>query len=299
MSAKRTVLPKNFNIAHDLCFAVHDILLQFLISGQQSGVFIAKFELSDSEAESLKAYEDIFDWLESAGRVVDRAQILKTNILPAVLSDMLHCIYEALQCSRKAQLNISYILVRKPLLETLFLLESIIVNEIDFADKLAMNPLLLRPRSAGDLAGHTKRVQVVLDAIGEATWFDAEYIAQLRYSKTGDGFYSPCNKAMHLFTEHKDLRTEPLNINFVFSSFDAKLTQWAYLYTRLPYLLVYTMCVVEHIAKGIVPTNPEYLNDVSRRVAALVMLWAQNFPAGYHAEPLILADLLWKRGGDC
>ncbi len=124
MSAKRTVLPKNFNIAHDLCFAVHDILLQFLISGQQSGVFIAKFELSDSEAESLKAYEDIFDWLESAGRVVDRAQILKTNILPAVLSDMLHCIYEALQCSRKAQLNISYILVRKPLLETLFLLES-------------------------------------------------------------------------------------------------------------------------------------------------------------------------------
>jgi hypothetical protein len=35
-----------------------------------------------------------------------------------------------------------------------------------------------------------------------------------------------------------------------------------------------------------VPTNPEYLNDVSRRVAALVMLWAQNFPAGYHAEPL-------------
>jgi hypothetical protein len=91
---------------------------------------------------------------------------------------------------------------------------------------------------------------------------------------------------MHLFTEHKDLRTEPLNINFVFSNFDAKLTQWAYLYTRLPYLLVYTMCIVEHIAKGIVPTNPEYLDDVSRRVAALVMLWAQDFPSGYHAEPL-------------
>jgi len=52
-----------------------------------------------------------------------------------------------------------------------------------------------------------------------------------------------------------------LNITFVFSTYEAKLSQWSYLYTRLPYLLLYTLSLVEHIASGILPTNPDYLED--------------------------------------
>ncbi len=283
---KRTLLPKAYKLPHVLCFAVHDILLQFLISGEASGVFIATFDLTDEEVNSLKAHGDIFDWLESAGRVVDRARILKTTILPAVHSDMLLCVYEALQASSKAKLNVSFILLRKPLQETLFLLESIVIDELDFALKLAANPLLLRPRNAGGLDGHKKRIQRVIGALGEDGRFDAAYIAQLRYSKAEDGFDGVCNKAMHLFTEHKDILTERLNINFFFSTWEAKLTQWAFLYTRLPYLLVYCMCIVEYIGKDIGTTTPEYLEDVSRRVGALVVLWSQGIPKRYYAEPL-------------
>jgi hypothetical protein len=71
--ARRNFLPNNYKIAHDLCFAVHDVLVQFLISGQQSGVFIAEVDLNDSEAKSIKSHGDIFEWLDSAGRVKDRA----------------------------------------------------------------------------------------------------------------------------------------------------------------------------------------------------------------------------------
>ena len=83
--AQRNFLPNNYKIAHDLCFAVHDVPVQFLISGQQSGVFIAEVDLNDSEAESIKSHGDIFEWLDSAGRVKDRAKVLKILAIAYVI----------------------------------------------------------------------------------------------------------------------------------------------------------------------------------------------------------------------
>jgi hypothetical protein len=199
---------------------------------------------------------------------------------------MLHCIYEALESSRKAKLNITYMLIRKPIQENLFLLESIILDEVGFAAKLATSPLMLRPKTASAMEGeHGRRIQQVLETIKQTDAFDAEYLAQLRYAKVDDGFDGACNKAMHLFTEHKAIRTEALNVNFIFSGYDAKLSQWDYLYSRLPYVLVYIWRVVEHISETIRPTYPDYLIDMTRRIAAFVSLCPCQIE--YLAEPLI------------
>ncbi|MCD4504176.1 hypothetical protein LQR30_08670 [Chromobacterium piscinae] len=266
-------LPPEFFVAHDLCFAIHDILTQLLVSGEQSGVFEASIQFADNcDAASFSEAEDIFDWLETTGRREDRAYVLKALVLPAVLSDMLHCLYEALECSRKGKLNVTYALVRKPLQESLFVLESILLDEVDFADKLATNPLMLRPHTAGGVDGHSRRIQRVLEVIGGSEFFDANYLAQLRYEKVEDGFDGICNKAIHLFTEHKAIRTELLNINFIFSGYDAKVSQWRYLYSRLPYVLVYAWRVIEYLSASLCLTHPDYELDMSRRVAAFVTL---------------------------
>ncbi len=256
---KDGVLPSEFFIAHDLCFAVHDILVEFLKSGEASGIFTTHINFADkADAAAFRENNDIFHWLEATGRLDDRARVLKTVVLPAVLSDMLHTFYEALECSRKGKLNITYALIRKPIQESLYLLESIVLDEISFADKLATEPLTLRPRMAGGMNGHSKRIQSVLERIQQTNAFDAEYLAQLRYAKTEDGFDGVCNKAIHLFTEHKAIQTELMNINFIFSGYDAKLTQWRYLYGRLPYILIYAWRVIEHIGASIRPTHPDY-----------------------------------------
>ncbi len=273
VKSKGGFLPRAFFLAHDLCFTVHDILTQFLVSGEESGVFKGRIEFSDtSEAASFEATDDIFDWLENIGRVADRAMILKTLVLPAVLSDMLHCLYEALESSRKAKLNVTYILVRKPLQESLYLLESIVLDELEFAAQLATDPLRLRPKVAGGPDGHARRIQRVLEIIGQTEAFDAQYLTQLRYEKVEDGFDGICNKAIHLFTEHRAIRTELLDINFVFSGVDAKISQWHYFYGRMPYLLVYLWRVVEHLGASICATDPTYSADMSRRVSAFVLL---------------------------
>lgn len=283
---KHHFLPNSYQTAHNLCFLIHDIMGQLLKSGEEGNFFQTSLVLADdTEQHSLEEAIDIFDWLEQNNRLEDRAKILMTTVLPAVLSDMLHCIYEALETSRKGKLNISYMLIRKPIQESLFLLESIILNQADFAEKLATDPLKLRPSTVG--GNHTERVQSVLKIIGEEHRLSASYLAKLRYDKSdNDSFDGICNHAMHLFTEHKAIKTEPMNINFIFSDWDSKLSQWSYLYSRLPYLLFYIHRIIEYITSHIAPTHTGYINDMERRISASILLWWDTIEDEYITEEL-------------
>jgi len=268
-------LPDSYRTGHELCFTVHDFITGLLVTGQQAAAFNVPITLHDeADRLALEKAEDIFVWLEQTRRTDERNAVLVTAVFPAVLSDMVHCFYEALETSRKGKLGITYMLLRKPLQESLFLFESIIVDRHDFGEKLTLEPSKLWSQGAGGLEPHTKRIRKVLDVIGQNDFFDPAYLAQLRYDKDAeDGFDGICNKAMHLFTTHKAIRTEPLNINFIFSNIKSMETQWAYLYSRLPYLLIYIYRVVEYICSTIVDINSAYFEDMDRRMSALVLLW--------------------------
>lgn len=281
-------MPSTFDSAHDLCFSIHDAMVQIIVSGQEGRFFTTEIKLkNDEEHKSFEDADDIFSWLEKENRLNDRASILKTTVLPAVLSDMMHCVFECLESSRKAKLGISFMLIRKPLQESLYLLESIVLDELNFSEILATDPLKLRSQNAGGISGHTKRIQKVLEIVGESSRLNAEYIAQLRYDKNSDdSFDGVCNHAMHLFTEHKAIRTEQLNINFIFSGWSQKITQWNYLYSRLPYLLFYTHRIAEHIVASIAPTSQDYLDDIQRRIASSIMLWWKDVDDHYKCDQL-------------
>ncbi len=280
-------LPVEYDVAHDLCFVIHDLLLELLKSGTEGNFFRTSLEFdNDADRITFENSSDIFDWLKENRRIEQRAQVIVTTVFPAVLSDTLHCIYETLESSRKGKLNITYMLIRKPIQENLFLLESVVADRLDFADKLSMAPMKLRATKAGGMDAHSRRIQRVLETVRETHRLDAASIAQLRYEKCDDGFDGICNHAMHLFTEHPAIRTAPLNINFVFSDLPEKLTQWAYLYSRLPYLLFYIFKIVEHIGASFAATSADYIEDIERRVAALVVLWWPTVTDRYRSDYL-------------
>lgn len=291
-----TQLPAKHETAHQLCFTIHDVMTQLLVSGRKAKAFHISIKFrDDADRQSLEASENIFDWLEHSRRAEERTTLLVNTVFPAVLGDMLHCFYEGLETSRKAKLGISYMLLRKPLQESLYVLESVVIDRYDFAEKLALDSLKLGSQKAGGVEVHTKRIQKVLDVLGETNRFDANYIARLRYDKeASDGFDGICNKAMHLFTTHKAILTEPLNINFIFSGPDSLLSQWSYLYSRLPYLLFYMHRIVEHICADIAPADPVYLQDMDRRISALILLWWDTIEPPY-AEPRLRTFVLKTR----
>lgn len=285
---KNTVLPPQFHAAYKFCFTAHDVIAQLLASGMQHGIFVTDLSFKDEQDKAaFEQAEDLFDWLSLSERMEEEHDVLVTMAFPAVLSDMLHCIFEALEASRKGKLAIAYMLLRKPLQESLYLLEAVVADKAAFSEMIANDPLKLRPKNAGGLDGHTRRIQKVLDAIGESWRFDANYIAKLRYDKSDrDSFDGICNKAMHLFTEHKAIKTEQYNVNFIFSQSDQTYTQWNYLYSRLPYLLTYITSIVEHVAERFAATLQEYADDMKRRLSAALLICTSSIDGRYEAEPL-------------
>ena len=283
-----THLPKEFVHGHELCFLLHDYLAQIVVSAEQQGLLVERMVLrDDADRAALASADDVFAWLDATDRKVERAAVFRRVVAHRLLSDALHFVYEALESSRKAKLTVTYALLRKPLQESLFALEAIALDLDVFARDFVEDVLRLRSQKFGGAAAHTARIEKLVSEIDGGARFSAQYLAQLRYDKNAeDGFDGSCNKATHLITSADALRTEPMNLNFIFSDWDAKLSQWRFLYTRLPYLLEYMRCVVEHIYAEISPTDPAYLADLTARRNAGIILWSTGVSEDYRTEEL-------------
>lgn len=118
-----TAIPENFQNAHDLCFILHDIMTEIIVSGEKANAFTTNLNLSKEEKISISAEEDIIDWLKKNDRIDDKNKIISATVLPAILSDMMHCIFEALSSAYKGKMAVAYMLIRKPIQESLFVLE--------------------------------------------------------------------------------------------------------------------------------------------------------------------------------
>lgn len=284
------VVPKQHLVAHELCFAYHDLILSILRAGEEANVFgiNVSFE-NDTEREHFENFDgDVIEWLVTSGRDAAEHELLRRVAFHGLLSDFCHYIYEALSCSARGKLTVCYTLLRKPLQEVLFLFEALVARPDDFVAILKEAPHDLRSQKYGGVEPHTKHIDKVLEELGQASRFDAAYLAQLRYDKVAhDSFDASWNKAMHLFTDHKALRTEQMNINFIFSGEVQIQTQWAFVYSRLPYVLAYAWEVVEHLVGRFVPKQDDYLAGVRTRCAAGLMLWDARVVEHYREARLM------------
>ena len=62
---KSTHLPVQFHVGHELCFKVHDVLTQALVSGAQAKAFFVSLPFRDDEdLASFEAADDVFAWLD-------------------------------------------------------------------------------------------------------------------------------------------------------------------------------------------------------------------------------------------
>lgn len=284
------ILDSKFENSHDLCFLIHDVMVQLLHSAEKQKAFNQTFDLTEIEAKTLESSEQhIIEWLEANQKYQESSLVIRSTVLPALLSDMMHCIYEALQASKKGKLTIAYMLIRKPLQESLFVLESMVLDRKQFIEDFTHDQKKLSPSSTGGLDGHISRVEQVLQMLNfpAVESLNASYIAQLRYDKsTEDSFDGVCNKAMHLFTSRKTLKTESRNINFIFARGEQYPSLWAFLYSRLPYLLFYIYQLVEHICTELAPTHPSYLEQMNRWIAAKTLATYSCVEERYRHESL-------------
>lgn len=280
------ILPEQYHFSHQYCYFLYDLLADIIVSGERDGIFKVAFELRNKrelEEISKKIEEELWVWLENNGYEDIVYHLTYRQICVALLSDLCHFVYEALDCSSKCKLTVTYTLLRKPFKENLFYLEYLLADPKDFFKKFHFNDIKNLAISGSKSITQKKKKEIVKKAMNKTKyrhWIDPEFIYQLRYDKKAHyGMEQLWQRANHLITTFKFLETEERNFNFVFSDDKAHKSQWDYLYSFLPILLFHTLEIVQALIATFAKIKNEEEHSITElRTVIGFLLWLEKRP---------------------
>lgn len=284
-----THLPIRLHDAYRLCMILHDEMLKILHNGIEHKAFSVNIPLDDSLKTKLEnSNSHILDWMKGNGLDSERAMTICLTVLRAVMRDMLNCIFESLEMARKGKMSLAFMLIRKPIQENLFLIEEIIISPKNFVEKFENDLRTLQGTGLGGVSLHAKRLENILESMTLTELYDAHYLAQLRYDKnSSDNLDGICNQSIHLFTlKNQSIKTEPLNINMIFSEIKEIDTQFDFYFSRIVYITSYIYDIISHIGNEIVPTTDEYKTRINNVIEALIAMWFMQLPTEYTSEEI-------------
>lgn len=283
----KNYLPSELRFSHEYSLWLHDGLAQIVVEGRRRGLFETRIDLPNAvERERLERAAHVLNWIEE-DRSELMAEVLLKAIVPALLSDFCHFIFESLSCSRKGKLGVAYALLRKPLRENLHYLEWIVARPDDFLNTFYFKDS--RELSFNHI-GDADRVRgVVAEAISRcpsSAAFLPEYLYEIRFEKACQYGLEPLwNQALHLITTKPPIDTERQNFNFVFSSEEDIEGQWSMYYTHVPLLLYYAAELTDVLlAYAVKAPMPDIAHAVMHRIVGF-LYWVHESPVGYGGNP--------------
>lgn len=294
LNRPNTQIPERLVYAHWYSLVIHDYMVDTLAWAEKAQLFKHEVKLTEEQAQDLfdrpPEEVDMLDWLEANDMRSARGTAILNTVIPGLLSDFLHFIFEALETARKGKTTVSFALLRKPLQEVLAVFEAILISPDAFLENFETNLRRLQGNNLGGWQPHAKRIQEILKELELTNEFDAEWIARARYDKSvDDSFAGVSSQAIHLITTHKYLETELLNLNFVFSGPSARVTHWDYIYSRLPCMLAYANKVIQAvILRHVHPANSEHQSHSQLHMASSAFLWWNHIPDDYKSGHLQL-----------
>lgn len=268
-------LPEKFHFSHNFCFFLHDQIAAALRDGEEAHIFDAQLTSDGTIPENLSG-EPLFEWLQNNNGRSTILDIYYRQITAALLSDMLHFIYEALRCSAKGKITVAFALLRKPLKENLLYLEWLLADPESMLSAFEDD----KPKSKSiNLLTEARKKELIRLAINKTSagdWVGHDFIYDLRYNKRFvSGFEDLFQKANHLVTTFESLETEPANFNFVFSNEDSHLSQWHGFYSYLPLLLFHAVEIAEALM-GTFATRAEGIDLTQIRNVIGLAVWVDS-----------------------
>lgn len=287
------ILPQKFRESHDIAFYIHDAMLSTLHTLEKNNILNTELKFEDEKLSkdfSKVQKKDIFKFLEDNGKTKELYELVAKLSYHALLGDMLNFIYESLKCSEKGKATVAYALLRKPFKESLFYLELLSNNEIDFYQRLKSDDPNELNISNASIFDENKKKNIISSAITKCPYepiFDSQFIYDIRYNKRCDyGIEILWQKANHLITTFGPIATEPLNFNFIFQNNQGFDSLWSHYYRTVPFLLFYTFNIVESIIEKFVTLDPKIPDLLPLKVFAAFAIWAENSDWDDIIEPI-------------
>ncbi|MCX5890834.1 MAG: hypothetical protein NTY36_15515, partial [Deltaproteobacteria bacterium] len=222
--------------------------------------------------------DDLWVWLETNGYEWVNISLAYKQVIIALLSDFCHFVYEALNCSVKAKLAVSFSLLRKPFKENLLYLEWLLIDPKDFMQRFYYEgPKALDLSTALDKERKIQIIQAAIEKSRLGNWIPTEFLYELRYMKAAPyGFEGLWNHATHLVTNFEQYRTSPQNFNFVFSNDDDRLAQWQHFYSFVPLILYHAIEVVDALIATIGERAYKQVDITNLRRDIGILLWEND-----------------------
>lgn len=105
-------LPEEYWKRHDQCESIIRQIEEFITDEDYKELRIQKFDLGTGY--EIDEDENILDFLLRINKVHEHDKIIKTTIVYGLIIDVCYFLQEAISCSKKYRLSVTFSLLRKP-----------------------------------------------------------------------------------------------------------------------------------------------------------------------------------------
>lgn len=215
--------------------------------------------------------EHIFDYLLRIDKKDEHNLFIKKNITNALIMDTCYFLQEALVCSKKKRLTVSFALLRKPFVYDLIIFLRILF-ETDFIEKY-------NTQESFDATKLTDEDKLALLNLSTTCLFSlktikgSELFDWIFNQSNPDSIINISNKALHPSTNrNKNNMTEMQNLNFVFANNDNIENLWSFFYNRIPLLLLYFLEIIDALIMNLIEIpEPKFQQRLEERIKILTM----------------------------
>lgn len=261
-------IPKAHWAAHEFSFYLHDLIAHLTYSAEQSGAGGLHITLeSEEDVKALQAASNPLDFLAATGRTSEERRLMVNHICAALLPDMLHFIYAGLVALEKRKFTLAFACFRKPFNEGLPLIALLCADEEDFFLKFKNDPVSFLDGAKYDRPAKKAALEAAIKKCSDAGFMSADVLYAYLFDFTNDsGFAGLFDKATHLLTRNKHIKTEPYNLNFIFK--DPRQNDiFETSYQGISYVLLCIHLMQIELMKRISFPSDEYLRQLNMRAA--------------------------------
>lgn len=228
-------LPKQFHVMHEQCWNLVKMIEEFILDKHYYSMNRTEFPISEEMAFQIQNGKNGLDVLETFDEESFQKVITKQIIL-GIFKDFCYFMQEALSCSLKKRLVVTYALLRRPIIDDMKILLRLCYDE-DFFDNFKKredyDPVLMKDDSLKEYLAALDESRLIQSIKGE------DIFAIVFDKMNPNSLVNLTNRAIHPVTTRGINKTGLMNLNFNYMNSEDEMVLWNKLYTTLKVVLLY------------------------------------------------------------
>ncbi len=242
LNPKYLYLPEDLWVKHDQCELMVNQIEEFLTDETYGELRVQKINLSPEAL--INDDENVLDYLIRIKKFTEHDRLIQNTLINALLGDTCYFLQEAISCSKRKRLSVTFALLRKPFIDHLLVFLRIMFDD-SFFDNFNNEDSF----DATKVDEENKRILIKKSLpylIAAKSFTETELYDMIFNKDEPESLLNLSNKALHLSTtRNKKNMTDIQNLNFIFANRTDIENLWGFLYNRLPALLIYYSEVVD------------------------------------------------------